>query len=579
MMALSETYRESFSRNIGILREAEQERLARATVAVVGTGGIGSNCLVTLARMGVGNFNIVDPDTFELANINRQAGADSTTVGARKVDVVEREILAINPDASVRTFAEKFCDANADAVLGDADICIDAIDFYAIEDHLRLHRAARARGLYILMGSPVGFSASMQVFDPDGMDMETFCGITDDMPPMEKQLRYACSVVPKLAHISYFDVSKGDSNTDFLRGTGPSIASACLMAASLVASEVVLILLERRKPRAIPYIFQFDPYTHRYENDYLDGGMTHYDPSEVLESIPDRGSLVANIFDHFYRKVHAERLPLSHGGSLCYRTEGEGPPVLFLCPVGTDTSFWSRQCGTLNDAFRLITVDNRGAGRSSALPDSANTRDMAGDVIALLDHLGERGVSIVGLALGGLIAQQVALLRPDLAGRLVLVSAYETADDLILRTTAAWREKAAREGMQALFDETIPWVFSEDYRGERADELYKLKTFYRVNRQDAASFSAQTLAGNTHRPAHPLSEIACETLIIHGEQDRLVRLHHADALQRAIAGSELALMRGGAHFMNWEMHEAFNDVLRGFLRREGVAAPQAAQRG
>lgn len=560
-------YRESFSRNIGILTEDEQRTLAKATVAIVGTGGIGSNCAAILARMGIGNFILVDPDRFELANINRQSGADTLSVGALKVDVVEAQIAAINPSAVITKLAESFTDANAGRALDGADICIDAIDFYAIEAHLLLHARARERGLYILMGSPVGFSASMQIFDPNGMSMAEFCGIEPQMMPMEKQLRYACSVVPKLAHIGYYDVSKAGSNTDFMKGTGPSLACACMLAASLVASEAVMILLQRRKPRAIPYIFQFDPCTRRYEDDYLDGGMTQFDPSDVLDKIDDRGSLVVNIFDHFYRKVHADRLPLAGGGALCYRSEGksDNPSVLFVSPVGTDTSFWSRQCGHLNRDFRLLTVDNRGVGRSSPLPDGATTADMAGDLVALIEHLDTGPVHVVGLALGGLVAQQLALLRPDLVDRLVLVSAYQRADETIVSTTERWRQKALSDGMQALFDETIPYVFSSAYRAANADELTKLKTFYRVNEQEPASFVAQTLAGNRHVPVRPLSEIATPSLIVHGAADTLVAPAHAESLRRAIRGSRLEIVAGGAHFLNWEMHEAFNALLRDFL--------------
>lgn len=560
-------YRESFSRNLGILTEAEQDRLAAATVLIVGTGGIGSNCAALLARMGVGGFRLIDPDVFELANINRQFGAKMSTIGRSKVDVVAEEIRDINPSARVGSWQRGFTSEMADELFDGADICIDAIDFYCIEDHLRLHEAARRHGRYIVMGSPVGFSACLQVFDPDGMSMRDYCAITDGMDPVEMQLRYACGLVPRLAHLSYYDVSKSGSNTDFLKGEGPSLASACGLASSLVAGEVAMILLDRRSPRAIPHTLQHDPCTFRDEAVFLEGGMGNYDPSEVLDGVADKSSLVVNIFDMFYRKSKAATIDLPDGGQLCYRSNGEGPPLILLSPVGADTSFWSRQTPVLAERFRTITLDHRGVGRSSALPPGATTETMAGDVITLIEALDLPRVALAGCALGGLIAMQVALLRPDLVAGLSLLSCYETADETILTETAGWRETATGAGMEKVFDRSLDWVFSADYRATHQDELYKLKTFYRVNRQVPGEFCAQTLIANRFAPVAPLETIACPVQLIYGDADRLIDARHAERLHHLIPGSALEIIAGGGHFLNWEMSGDYNARLADFLDR------------
>ena len=250
--------------------------------------------------MGVGAFQLADFDRFEEVNSNRQYGSSTATRGQPKVEVLAREVRAINPAAEVAVFGEGFAPDNADEVLKGAAIIVDAVDFYAINSHLAVHAAARRHGLYTVMGSAVGFSACLQVFDPTGMSIQEYCDMRDDMLPLEKQLRYACSIVPELLHINYFDVSRGDSNTDFMKNTGPSVSVACALAASLVATEVTLILLERRKPRCIPYTFQFDPYTWRYCQTYTEGGMRNYDPTEVIASINDKSSFVPRVLDMLY---------------------------------------------------------------------------------------------------------------------------------------------------------------------------------------------------------------------------------------------------------------------------------------
>ena len=77
-------YEEAFSRNIGWLTEDEQQLLRGKRIAIAGLGGVGGSHLLTLSRLGVGAFNIADLDTFELANMNRQAGASMATLGAGK---------------------------------------------------------------------------------------------------------------------------------------------------------------------------------------------------------------------------------------------------------------------------------------------------------------------------------------------------------------------------------------------------------------------------------------------------------------------------------------------------------------
>jgi len=97
-------YQTAFSRNIGWVTEAEQQILASKRVAIAGMGGVGGFHLLTLARLGVGKFNIADLDTFELANLNRQAGASLSTLGRPKVEVLAEMARDINPEADIRVF-------------------------------------------------------------------------------------------------------------------------------------------------------------------------------------------------------------------------------------------------------------------------------------------------------------------------------------------------------------------------------------------------------------------------------------------------------------------------------------------
>jgi pimeloyl-ACP methyl ester carboxylesterase/molybdopterin/thiamine biosynthesis adenylyltransferase len=561
-----EIYEQSFSRNIGIITRQEQEMLSRSTIAIAGLGGIGGQSLVLLARMGVGRFHIADFDRFDLANINRQFGARTDTWGRLKSEVLAEEVRLINPRAEVRVFEEGFTEENAGDLLTGAGLAIDAIDFYAIETHLAFHRHTRAHGLYTLMGSPVGFSACLQIFDPEGMSLKEYCGIEPDMQALEKHLRYACGLVPELLHIDYFDVSGGASNTDFLNRTGPSMASACALAASLVATEAVLILLGRRKPRTIPHTFQFDPYTYRYARTHLERGMASFDPEAAIRKIHDRSSFVPQVLELFYRKKQAEKARVN-GVELYYKEEGEGEPVLLISPLGADSSFWARQTQALAQRFRVITFDNRGAGESSPCSEGCSTDVLADDAAGLLEYLGVAKARVVGLALGGLVAQHLAARQPELVDRLVLASCYLRADRHIESLTAEWRRLAEQEGMEHLFEVCLEYLFSPAYIADNNGELDKLKTFYRLTLVEPGSFCQQSLAGVRHDASELVGRLSCPALVIHGGGDRLVDLALGRTLAEALPESRLAVIEDAPHFLVWEHADRFNAEVLGFLQQ------------
>lgn len=568
-------YDRSFDRNIGIVTRDEQQTLRASTVAVAGLGGIGGNVTVQLARMGVGRFRLADFDRFELANINRQYGASTETVGRPKCAVIAEELRRINPDVQVEVFDEGFTQDTAEPLLAGADLALDAVDFYSIETHLDFHEQTRRHGLYTLMGSPVGFSACLQVFDPNGMSLAEYCGITPGMDPLEKQLRYACGLVPELAHIAYYDVSTAQSNTDFSAGVGPSMAGACGLAASLVAIEAVLLLLGRRPARTVPHTMQLDPYTFRYEWTFLPGGMRDYDPAPVIRRIPDRSSLVPQVLNHLYGK-RADRRASVNGAELFWRDEGSGEPVVLISPLGADSSFWARQLPALTDR-RVISYDPRGAGVSSPCSDGCSVDLLADDLIGLLDTLGVADAHLVGLALGGLVAAEVAARRPDLARSLVMASAYPKADEHLNEVTAAWREVSRTRDMEDLFEEVLHWLFTAGYVQATRAEMDKLKTFFRLTVQDPESFRQQSLAGVRHDARPALKAVACPTLVLHGGADRLVSREHAEELAALVPDARLVVLESASHFLTWENADEFNAETVAFLGSIPAGAKEASR--
>ncbi|MBW2570510.1 MAG: ThiF family adenylyltransferase, partial [Deltaproteobacteria bacterium] len=120
---------EAFSRNIGLLTQAEQDKLSNAKIAIPGMGGVGGVHLITMTRTGVGNFHIADFDTYDPVNINRQFGARVQDFGRPKMEVMKEQALSINPYLEIKEFPEGINNTNIDDFLNGVDVVLDGLDF------------------------------------------------------------------------------------------------------------------------------------------------------------------------------------------------------------------------------------------------------------------------------------------------------------------------------------------------------------------------------------------------------------------------------------------------------------------
>lgn len=146
---------ERFCRNIPLIGEAAQRKLAESNVLVVGVGGVGGYALEMLTRSGVGKFTIVDMDVVESSNINRQIIAASSTLKLPKVDAFEARMKDINPSVSVRKLFVRFGSQTKDEVLSENfDYCVDAID--SVRDKIELICACKNRSIPIISALGAG---------------------------------------------------------------------------------------------------------------------------------------------------------------------------------------------------------------------------------------------------------------------------------------------------------------------------------------------------------------------------------------------------------------------------------------
>lgn len=261
-------YFEAFSRNIGWLTQDQQTRLKNQRVAIAGLGGVGGFHLLTLARLGVGKFNIADLDTFELANFNRQAGASLSSIDRPKVEVLAEMARDINPELALEIYPRGVDADNLDAFFRDVDLYVDGLDFFAFDARARVFAHCAARGIPAVTVAPLGMSAALLNFLPGGVSFEDYFQLAG-RAELEKAVRFLVGLAPALLHRHYL---ADPSRVDLKARKGPSTIMACQLCAGVAASEALKILLGRGKVWAAPHGIQFDGYRNRLAHTWRPGG-------------------------------------------------------------------------------------------------------------------------------------------------------------------------------------------------------------------------------------------------------------------------------------------------------------------
>lgn len=253
-------YNKAFSRNIGWVTDLEQHLLKNKRIAIAGLGGVGGFHFLTLARLGIQNFNIADLDHFEIHNFNRQAGAMVSTLGKNKAEALSGMAKDINPDINIKLFSDGVNAANLDAFLKDVDLYVDGLDFFVPDVRSMVYKRCHELSIPILNAGPIGMSVIYIIFMPGKMTFEEyFCfeGCND----IEKRINFFIGVSPKMHAMKYL---MDPLAINFEEKRGPSTVMACELCAGVVGTNAVKILLNRGHIYPAPYFHYYDAYYDKY---------------------------------------------------------------------------------------------------------------------------------------------------------------------------------------------------------------------------------------------------------------------------------------------------------------------------
>jgi 3-oxoadipate enol-lactonase len=254
------------------------------------------------------------------------------------------------------------------------------------------------------------------------------------------------------------------------------------------------------------------------------------------------------------------------GIDINYKLEGEGDETIVLVNgLADDLETWAFQMEDLLAAgYRVLRFDNRGVGGSSAPPGPYTTALFAQDAKALVDVLGIRDFHLLGVSMGGMIAQEYALAHPGDLRSLTLACTYAAPGPFCSRMFAMWADMAPELGVPFVMRDVTLWAFTVPFFEDEEDTLREFEAEMAAMTQPVDAYLAQLHSIRTHDTTARLGEIAVPTLVLAGEEDILIPVALSRRLHEGIAGSRWATTPGG-HACLWEKPAPFNRAVLDFL--------------
>lgn len=255
----------------------------------------------------------------------------------------------------------------------------------------------------------------------------------------------------------------------------------------------------------------------------------------------------------------------ANGIAINYTLEGpaNGPAVVLSHSLATDLSMWDPTVPVLEDRFRVLRYETRGHGGTDAPKGAYTLEQLADDALALLKALGIERVHWVGLSMGGMIGQTLALKAPQVFASLSLC---DTSSRVPAEAKAAWQDRiriAESQGMEPLVEPTLARWFTEPFRNRRKDVMDKVAMM--IRNTPAAGYAGCCHAISGLDLTDRIHAIKMPTIAIVGEDDPGTPVAAHRVIHERIAGSRLEIIPKAAHLSNMEQPEAFNKALTGFL--------------
>jgi 3-oxoadipate enol-lactonase len=260
-----------------------------------------------------------------------------------------------------------------------------------------------------------------------------------------------------------------------------------------------------------------------------------------------------------------------NGIDIAYTLEGEGEQtVVLINGLADEKETWAYQTPALLEAgYRVLTFDNRGVGATSKPAGPYTAELLADDAKALVDELGIDRYHLMGVSMGGMIAQEYALKHGGDLASLTLACTYAAPGPFCSRMFSMWQDMAPVLGVPFVMRDVTLWAFTLDFFQNRQDELAEFETAMKYGTMPTPAYLAQLAVIQAHDATDRLGAITVPTLVLAGEQDILIPTALSHDLAELVPGAEWRTVAGG-HGCVWEHPDDFNAAFVDFLRRTGA---------
>jgi pimeloyl-ACP methyl ester carboxylesterase len=258
-----------------------------------------------------------------------------------------------------------------------------------------------------------------------------------------------------------------------------------------------------------------------------------------------------------------------NGIGVNYVEAGSGEALLLIMGFGGDHLAWAFQTPVFAQRYRVVAFDNRGVGLSDVPDVPYTTRLMADDAVGLLDALGIERAHVLGVSMGGMIAQELALGHPERVRSLQLHCTLARPDRYMQALLDGWRAVRTKVTPDEWMRIVALWLFAPTTYAERPEfvEMVIQTGIANPNPFTLTGFLRQGEAVRTHDTLDRLGKLRQPTLVSVAEDDILVPARFSRVLAAAVPGAELRVIDGAGHAYFWERPDVFNSMCLDFLGR------------
>jgi pimeloyl-ACP methyl ester carboxylesterase len=261
-----------------------------------------------------------------------------------------------------------------------------------------------------------------------------------------------------------------------------------------------------------------------------------------------------------------------HGVTIAYEVRGAGPTALFIMGLGGRATDW-------NDAFiarltphlEVVTFDNRGTGGSDRPEEGYTLEVMADEAVAVLDAIDRPRAHVIGISMGGMIAQLVALRHPGRVERLVLIATHGGGRTVVPPTAEAMRVLMPDRSLPPaeIVRSSMAAIAAPGFAQREPAAVDAIVALALAQPTPQMTFARQMTAILASNRMDRLGTITAPTLVVHGSEDPLIPPANGEAIARAIPGARLLELPACGHLPMWECPRRLADELLHFLHASG----------